>query len=76
MENKDKKPQMHKTVNNLLFSARNPDDREVLAQVNELATSTPGIKPKAALKNFLLRCLPGEIKRLRESGGSILGRAS
>jgi len=65
--------QMRKSIKNLLFCDKYPDDREVLARINELATAAPGIKPKDAVKNFLLRTLPQEIKRLRETSGQLLG---
>lgn len=63
---------MSKPIQSLMFSAKNSDDQAILQSINELASVIPGIKPKAALKNFLLRVLPSEIERLRKNGGQLL----
>lgn len=61
------KQPMPNTIKNILLSAKYPDDREVIGLINEHARTMPGIKPKDALKNFLLRRLPLEIAKLREA---------
>ena len=71
-----KEQNVNKTIKNLLFCDKYPDDREVMARINELAHAVPGIKPKDAVKNFLLRTLPQEIRRLRDSGGRLIGGES
>lgn len=62
---KDKTVQ--KTVRNILLTIKNPDDREVIGMINDLARATPGIKPKDSLKNHLFNTLPHEIKKRREN---------
>ena len=67
-----KRNAVSKPIQSLMFTSKNPDDQAVLQKVNELAALIPGVKPKAALKNFLLRVLPSEIQRVRKSGGRLL----
>lgn len=69
---KQKRKDVAKPIQNLMLTAKVADDREVLQRINELASVVPGIGPKDALKNFLLRTLPAEIQRLRENGGQLL----
>ena len=61
-----------KPIQSIMFTAKAPGDQPVLQKINELADVLPGINPKAALKNFLLRALPPEIARLRANGGQLL----
>jgi len=56
------------SIKNLLLTDKTPDDIPVLRLINELAGLMPGVRPKDALKNFLLRKLPAENQKLRSSG--------
>lgn len=76
METKQEKTKVSKPIQNLMLTSKIPDDRDVLQKINELASVVPGIKPKDALKNFLLRNLPAEIQRLRVNGGQLIGGQS
>ncbi|HUS74331.1 MAG TPA: hypothetical protein VMY06_14830 [Sedimentisphaerales bacterium] len=71
---KDKKRTMPKQIQNLMLTEKIPDDRPVLRLINELASVMPGIGPKSAFKNWVLRNLPTEINRLRGNGGQLLGQ--
>ena len=73
MDTNEKKPKMPGSIKNLLLTDRTPDDIPVLRLINELAGLVPGVKPKDALKNYLLRTLPAENRRLRANGGQLAG---
>lgn len=68
---KAKRAKVSKPIQNLMLTSKVPDDRPVIQLINELASAIPGIGPKDALKNWVLRSLPEEIKRLRSSGGQL-----
>lgn len=64
------------SVNNILLSEKYPDDRETLAVLREYTRALPGIKMKDAMKNFLLRMMPGATRKLRKSGTLVAGESS
>jgi len=68
------KTQVSKPIQNLMLTTKIPDDRDALQKINELSSVLPGVRPKTALINFLLRTLPAEIQRLRRNGGQLTGQ--
>lgn len=64
------------SIKNLLLTDKTPDDRPVIKLINELVSLLPGVESKSAFRNFLLRTLPGENRRLRGNGGQLPGEQS
>jgi hypothetical protein len=66
---KKRKQKMDKPITSIGFDSNNKKqqkvDGRVMSLINEFATLNEGIPPKALLRNFLLRVLPLEIRRLR-----------
>ena len=73
MVTEQEKVKVSKPIQNLMLTSKIPDDRPLLQLINELASVVPGVKGKNAFKNFCLRNLPAEIKRLRDNGGQLAG---
>jgi hypothetical protein len=61
------------SIKNLLLTDKTPDDVPVLRLINELAGLVPGVRPKDALKNYLLSTLPSHNKKLRDYGSQLAG---
>ena len=73
-KDEDKKEQATPgSVKNLLLTDKTPDDRPVIKLINELVSLLPGVEPKSAFRNFILRTLPEENQRLRGNGGQFAG---
>lgn len=71
MSGKKKSNKMSRSIENLQITNTVPSDRPVIKLINELGHLVPGVKPKAAFKNFILRKLPDEIKAIRENGAQL-----
>jgi hypothetical protein len=54
-----------KTIQNIQFSEKIPEDRPVLRYMNELAATMLGVDPKGVIRNALLSLLPEEVERRR-----------
>ena len=72
----NEKTEVARPIQNLLLTAKIPDDEPVLQLIGELSRLLKGMKPKDAFRNWVLRALPNELDRLRDNGGQLTGGRS
>jgi len=56
---------MIRPINNILFSTKYPDDRDLITEAIAYAKEIPGAPLKTSLRMLLLRILPEETTKLK-----------